>query len=51
MLWGIHAFKSVKTEDLSSYTDTIASYEFDSENDEFSVELFSFFISFALSIY
>lgn len=34
MLWGIHAFKPVKTEDLSSYTDTIASYEFDSENDE-----------------
>lgn len=34
MLWGIIFTKPVKTEDLSSYTDTIASYEFDSENDE-----------------
>jgi len=34
MLCGIHAFQPVKTEDLSSYTDTVASYEFDSENDE-----------------
>lgn len=34
MLWGINSTKPIKTEDLSSYTDTIASYEFDSENDE-----------------
>lgn len=34
MLWGIIITKPVKIEDLSSYTDTIASYEFDSENEE-----------------
>lgn len=34
MLWGISFTKPVKTEDLSSYTDTISEYQFDSENDE-----------------
>lgn len=34
MLWGIYITKPFKTEDLSSYTDTVANYEFDSENDE-----------------
>lgn len=34
MFWGIYVTRPVKMEDLSSYSDTIASYKFDSENDE-----------------